>query len=205
MFSGGGDLGADIAQQALAGGDDFVVEMYRHVQAEYPIFHAIESCPKTTVAAINGHAFGAAVDIAMMCDLVLAVRGAKLTFAPGKWGLADTPNATRLTQRIGIGRTKDLLFTARPLSAEEGERIGLVNRLCDRAEFDEAIVRYAEEILTTSPDARRLVKDVIVRQLPPFSTEEHFETAVGEDFKAGVRAFSKREPAPWTAPGLARR
>ena len=200
LFSGGGNLRADIAQAAMEGfSDQLVADMYRHVHAEYPVFRAIEDCPKTTIAALNGSAYGAAVDLVMMCDLVIAVRGAVMSFAPGKWGLCDSPNAGRLAQRIGLSRAKDLLFTARDIAVEDGEAIGLVNRVCDRDSFDDAVRAYVEDVMETAPTARRLLKQVMHRQLPPFSPDEHFQTAVGEEFQAGVRAFSEKRPAPWTA------
>ncbi|MGH2728031.1 MAG: enoyl-CoA hydratase-related protein [Actinomycetota bacterium] len=206
MFSGGGNLKADVATAALHGfSEEFAVSMYEHTAAEYPVFNAIENCPKTTIAAVNGTAFGAAVVLIQLCDLIVSVRDAKFIFAPPKWGLADTPDAARLAARVGIGRAKDLLFTARELTAEEAHQIGLVNRLCDRGDFDQAVVAYVEDVLTTSPNARRLMKGIMNRELPTISHAEHFETAVGEEFRQGVAAFAKREPAPWTAEALSRK
>jgi enoyl-CoA hydratase/carnithine racemase/quercetin dioxygenase-like cupin family protein len=205
LFSGGGNLRSDIAQAAREGfSEELIADMYRHVHAEYPVFRAIEDCPKTTIAALNGSAYGAAVDLVMMCDLVIAVRDAVISFAPGKWGLCDAPNAGRLGQRIGMGRAKDLLFTAREISAEEGEGIGLVNRLCERSSFDDEVLQYVADVLETAPTARRLMKQVMHRTLPAFSPDEHFQTAVGSEFQAGVRAFSEKRPAPWTAAEVAR-
>lgn len=205
MFSGGGNLKADIAKAALEGfSEDFAVTMYEHTAAEYPVFNAIENCPKTVIAAVNGTAFGAAVVLIQLCDLIISVRDAKFIFAPPKWGLADTPDAARLAARVGIGRAKDLLFTARELAAEEAYQIGLVNRLCDREGFDAAVLAYVEAVLNAAPNARRLMKGIMNRQLPAISHTEHFETAVGEEFREGVRAFTKKEPAPWTAEALSR-
>ncbi len=206
MFSGGGDLGSDVARMALEGmTEDDVSQMHEHVYAEYPAFAAIEDCPKTTIAAINGDAFGAAVDIIMMCDLAVAVRGAKLSFAPGKWGLCDAPNSGRLHRRIGLSRAKDLLFTARAVEAEEARELGLVNRVCAPDALDAAVVELVEAVLTTSPEARRLMKQVMHRDLPALRPEEHFESSIGEDFHEGVRAFTQKRPPEWTAEAIARR
>lgn len=205
LFSGGGNLSSEIAQAVREGfSEELLADMHRHVHAEYPVFRAIEDCPKTTIAALNGSAYGAAVDLVMMCDLVIAARGAVISFAPAKWGLCDAPNAGRLAQRVGLGRAKDLLFTAREVNVEEAEQIGLVNRVCESDSFDDAVLSYVEEVLETAPTARRLMKQVMHRALPPFSPEEHYQSAVGDEFRAGVRAFSEKRPAPWTALELAR-
>ncbi|HVW32494.1 MAG TPA: enoyl-CoA hydratase/isomerase family protein, partial [Acidimicrobiia bacterium] len=205
VFSGGGNL-ESMGTAAAARG--FVLEeqvrMQEHVLEEYPIYDAIVNCPKTTIAALNGDAFGAGLDIALMCDLVIAVSDAKLVFAPARWGLCDSPNATRLARRIGLGRAKDLLFTSRPVRAAEAVEMGLVNRLCPRATFDEAIADYVDAVLTTSPLARRLMKQVMHRELAPLIPTEHIEAALGRDFSLGMQAFAAGRPPPWTPGEVAR-
>ena len=200
VFSGGGNL-ESMGTAAAARG--FVLEeqirMQEHVLEEYPIYDAIVNCPKTTIAALNGDAFGAGLDIALMCDLVIAVSDAKLVFAPARWGLCDSPNATRLAQRIGMSRAKDLLFTSRPVRAAEAMDMGLVNRLCPRASFDEAIADYVDAVLQTSPLARKLMKQVMHRELAPLLPAEHIEAALGRDFSLGMQAFAKGEAPPWTS------
>ncbi|MGH9035001.1 MAG: enoyl-CoA hydratase-related protein [Acidimicrobiia bacterium] len=205
MFSGGGNL-ESMGTAAAARGFTLEeqVRMQEHVLEEYPIFGAIENCPKTTIAALNGDAFGAGLDLALLCDLVISVSEAKFVFAPARWGLCDTPNASRLARRIGMGRAKDLLFTGRPVRAAEAMDMGLVNRLCPRARFDEAIADYVDAVLQTSPEARRLMKRVMHRELAPLVPTEHIEGALGADFAAGMRAFAAKQPAPWTSGQLAR-
>lgn len=204
IFSGGGNL-ESMGTAAVARGLvlEEQIRMQEHVFEEYPIFGMIENCPKTTIAALNGDAFGAGLDLALLCDLVIATSDAKLVFAPARWGLCDTPNATRLARRIGMGRAKDLLFTGRPVRAAEALEMGLVNRLCPRAGFDEAVADYVDAVLQTSPAARRLMKKVMHRELAPMLPTEHIEAALGPDFAAGMRAFAAGEPPPWTSRALA--
>jgi 2-(1,2-epoxy-1,2-dihydrophenyl)acetyl-CoA isomerase len=204
VFSGGGNL-ESMGTAAAARGFTLEeqVRMQEHVFEEYPIFGAIENCPKTTIAALNGDAFGAGLDLALLCDLIIAVNDAKLVFAPARWGLCDTPNASRLARRIGLGRAKDLLFTGRPVRAAEAREMGLVNRLCPRESFDEAIADYVDAVLRTSPAARRLMKKVMHRDLAPLIPTEHIEAALGPDFSAGMRAFAAGKPPPWTSGELA--
>lgn len=200
MFSGGGNLGEgqeliDLAKQGFS--ERLATVMYEHVYGDYPAFYAIESCPKTVICAMNGSAYGAGAVLVLLCDMVLAVRGAKLSIAPGKWGIADTVSAVRLVPRVGLARAKDLIFTARSVPAEELLAMGVVNRVCDPADFDAQVRQYVDEVRTVSPLAREFTKAVMQRNLPAYSVEEHYRSAIGTDFRAGLEAFSQKKPPPW--------
>ncbi len=203
IFSAGGNFKSQSAKLMMDGySAENATEMYKHVLNEYPMFGAFERCPHTIIAAVHGDAYGAAVDLTMMCDLAIAAQGAKMMFAPGRFGLADAPNAARLPARIGIARAKDLLFTSRLIDSAEAYELGIVTRLCERENFDDEVRNYVRDVLTVAPTARRLVKEIMTRELPAFSPMEHFRTAIGPDYAAGVKAFQERRPIPWTAAAL---
>lgn len=198
MFSAGGDLSSGITQLAREGPSlELATQMFRHVQQDYPIFHAIETCPKTVIAALNGPVMGAGTSIVVMCDLVVAAEHASVTFAPGRWGIVDAPSAARLAQRIGVGPAKDLLFTARTIGAREAAQCGLVQRVAE-GELEEEVAALVDAVRNTAPSARAGLKAVMLEQLPPFRIDAHFRSAISDDFLAGLEAFSSREPPPWT-------
>lgn len=204
MFSAGGNLGEgqeliDLAMKGFS--ERMATVMYQHVYGDYPAFHAIESCPKTVICAMNGSAYGAGAVLALLCDMVVAVRGAKLAIAPGKWGIADTVSAVRLVPRIGLARAKDLIFTARGVPADELLAMGVVNRVCEPDELDAEVRHYVDEVRAVSPIAREFTKAVMHRSLPPYSVEEHFRSAIGPDFLAGLHAFAEKKPPPWAPAG----
>jgi enoyl-CoA hydratase/carnithine racemase len=206
-FSAGGDLKSDISTLARGGlSEKLATEMYGHVWHDYPGFYAVESCPKTVICALNGPAFGAAAVFVLLCDLVVAAEDAKLSIAPGKWGVADTISSARLVQRIGLVRAKELIFTARAIKAQEALDIGLVNRVCPRGELEAATQKLIDEVRATSPQARSLTKELMLQNLPALSRsiESHYRSAIGTDFRAGAEAFQERRPAPWTPEARAR-
>lgn len=199
MFSAGGDLNSSVTELVRQGpSPELATEMFQHVHGDYPIFYAIESCPHTVVAALNGPAMGAAVTIIMMCDLVIAADSATITFAPGRWGIADAPSAARLSQRIGVGAAKDLLFTARSVTAAEALACGLVQRVA-KGDLSSEIQSLVDAVCTTAPSVRAALKAVLHEQLPPFRVDAHYRSAMSAEFFAGLQAFSARKPAPWTA------
>ncbi|BBY83438.1 enoyl-CoA hydratase/isomerase family protein [Mycolicibacterium pulveris] len=199
MFSAGGDLNQSVTTLARNGPSaELRTEMFKHVYADYPIFHAIETCPHTVVAAMNGPAMGAAVTIIMMCDLVVAAETATVTFAPGRWGIADAPSAARLSQKVGVGTAKDLLFTARTISAETALEYGLVQRVAQKDELADAVEELIDQLLTTPPSVRAALKAVFYEQQPPIRTDAHYRSAISTEFLTGLEAFSSGNPPPWT-------
>ncbi len=204
MFSAGGNLGEgqeliDLAKKGFS--ERLATVMYEHVHGDYPAFFAIESCPKTVICAMNGSAYGAGAVLVLLCDMVIAARGAKLSIAPGKWGVADTVSAVRLVPRIGLARAKDLIFTARAVPAEELLAMGVINRVCELDDLDAQVLQYVDDVRTVSPSARELTKSVMHRNLPGFAVEEHYRSAIGPDFFAGLDAFSMKKPPPWAPQG----
>ena len=94
---------------------------------------AIRHCPQPVIAAVDGICAGAGAAIATACDLRLGTPAAKVAFLFARVGLAgaDMGVCALLPRIIGQGRTAELLFTGRSMSAEEGERWGFFNRLVE--------------------------------------------------------------------------
>ena len=97
---------------------------------------AIRGCPQPVIAAIDGVCVGAGAAIATACDMRLGTPRAKVAFLFTRVGLAgcDMGVCAMLPRLIGQGRTAELLFTGRSMSAEEAERWGFFNRLADPVE-----------------------------------------------------------------------
>lgn len=107
----------------------------------HQVLYALDECEKPVVAAINGPAVGAGLDMALACDLRLAARSARMSEGYIRVGLVPGDGGCFfLPQLVGLGRALDLLMTGRFVDAVEAERIGLVTRVVEDADlFDEAI------------------------------------------------------------------
>ena len=115
-------------------------------------FQAIEDLEKPVIAAVNGYALGGGNEIAMACDIRIA--STKAIFGQPEVNLGIMPcfgGTQRLTRLVGAGIAKELMFTARNVTAEEAYRIGLVNKVVEPAELLDAAKEMMNVIHTQSP------------------------------------------------------
>jgi enoyl-CoA hydratase len=123
------------------------------------LFMKLEQFPFPTIAAIQGFALGGGCEMAMACDLRVAGRSSK--FGQPEVGLGILAGAgaiERLPRLVGLGRAKELLYTARIIDAEEALRIGLVNQVVDDGKALEAALALAQSIAKNDRLAVRLTK-----------------------------------------------
>jgi enoyl-CoA hydratase/carnithine racemase len=162
--------------------------------------------PKPMIAAINGACAGIGLVQALVCDVRFMARGARLSTAYAKLGIpAEYGLSWLLPRMIGVERALDLLLSARPVEAEEAERIGLVSRVCDR----EDVVRQAREYAhllarSCSPVSMATIRRQVWGDLSRDYTEANqvwlsamrrLNQTDNPDFVEGVSALiEKREP-----------
>lgn len=163
---------------------------------------AVESCPKPTLAAIDGACVGGGVSLAMACDLRVASAGSKFGVTPGKLGLVYPAGDTRrLLAAIGPSATKDILFTGRIFPAEEAKALGLIDRLADTGGGLLEARAFAEQIAAISQWSTRATKRMIKGLQAGWGDQDReaaelfLEGFSNEDFKDGYKAFlEKRAP-----------
>lgn len=151
----------------MAGAD--LKEYARQTESEFDAFQilgrglytAIESNRKPVVAAINGHALGGGLEIALACDLIVAAEGAKfglpeilLHLIPGGGG------TQRLPRKLGILRANELLLTGRLATASEMHAWGLVNHVYPRESFIAEARAFVATIADKSPEALGILKQL---------------------------------------------
>ena len=116
------------------------------------VLDRIERLTKPVVAAVNGFALGGGCELAMACHLRVASLNAVFGQPEVKLGLIPGYAGTqRLPRLVGKGRGLEILLTGRNVSAEEAERIGLVNSVCDQPELVAAVDKLLEQILANGP------------------------------------------------------
>ena len=122
----------------------------------------IENFKRPVIAAINGFCLGGGNELAMACDIRIATK--KSRFGQPEVGLGIIPGAggtQRLQRLVGIGKAKELIFTGDIISAEEAERIGLVEKVVEDGTVMDAAMEMAKKIRAKGPVAITLAKKAI--------------------------------------------
>lgn len=188
----------------IAGEPDASVDYLRtRMIAFYRAWLAIRRLEVPTVAAINGHAVGAGLCLALACDIRYAAAGAKLSAPFVKLGMNPGMAATFLfPNTVGEANARELLLTGRAVDADEAQRLGMVSRVFADDEFADRVAEIAEGIAATAPIASRYTK-VALREGGHTSLESAIQwealaqpiTLATDDLQEGVRAArEKRAP-----------
>jgi enoyl-CoA hydratase len=169
-------------------------------------FRALSRCPKPSVAAIHGVAFGGGLELALACDLRLADEGARLGVPEIKLGLLPGAAGTaRLPRLLPAAVAKQLLLTGEPLSAADAARHGLVNEVVPAGGALDAALALAGRLAALAPlalaAAKRLVDDGAGLPLDVAVALERETVSMlfgTSDRVEGVRAFLDKRPAQFT-------
>jgi 2-(1,2-epoxy-1,2-dihydrophenyl)acetyl-CoA isomerase len=197
-----------------AGGDVKAMNDNREAARERPLLDrvapsrdrvllAMRDAPQPIIAAVNGAAAGAGMNLALGCDMRLASTAARFSQAFVKRGLhPDWGGTYFLPRAVGLARAAELIFTGDVIDAQEALRIGLVSRVVAPEELMPAAHDLARKIAGGPPVAIRLAKralyhsqDCDLRQALEFETFAQNICQDTEDAREGVRAFvEKRAP-----------
>jgi enoyl-CoA hydratase/carnithine racemase len=195
VFSAGANLGGFAADVPL---------VHKHFATErFPaLFRLIGELGKPTLCAANGHVLAGALGIALACDLIIAREGARFGTPEINVGAFPFMIMALIYRNVPRKKTNELLLLGEQISAEEAERIGIVNKVVPAEEFGEAVREWSEKLASKSPVLMRLGKQAMFRQQDMAFSEAldflrsqltiAFST---EDIQEGVKAFfEKREP-----------
>jgi len=198
VFSAGGDLGGFASEQPL---------MIKHFATDrFPrLFHLIGELGKPSICAANGHVLAGALGLALACDLIIAKEGARFGTPEINVGVFPFMIMALIYRNVGRKKTNELLLLGEQISAQEAERIGIVNKVVPAEEFDAAVADWAAKLAAKSPLLMRMGKDAMQRQLdmPLADAIEYLHAQLTlsfatNDIQEGVKAFfEKREPV-WT-------
>jgi enoyl-CoA hydratase/carnithine racemase len=149
---------------------------------------AVRDAPVPVIARINGHCFGAGLEIAASCDMRAAVNTAKFGMPEVLFGLPSGMEACLLPQLIGWGKTRELVFTGRHIDAAEAVSCGLVERVAAPGQLDAVVEEWVAAILSAGPNAIRAQK-VLMRDWERMSIDD----AVQAGIKAVAAAHGSEE------------
>jgi len=176
-------------------------------QAQHELFErafvALVECTLPVIAAVNGHAYGGGLEMALCCDFIYAVPGARFALSEVRLGIMPGGMGTQnLPRAVGERRAKELILSARPFTAAEGAEWGLVNRVCEPAQLLEEALAAAQAIADNAPLSVRQAKKSIHYGLQMdlatgyrFEIEAYNRLVDTADRREGVKAFNeKRKP-----------
>jgi enoyl-CoA hydratase len=197
IFSAGANLGGFAAEVPI---------VHKHFATErFPrLFRLIGELGKPTICAANGHVLAGALGIALACDLIIASDQARFGTPEINVGLFPFMIMALIYRNVPRKKTNELLLLGEQISAEEAERIGIVNRVVPAEEFQAAVAEWAQKLAGKSPVMMKLGKDAMFRQQDmAFADALDFLRAqltiafTTEDIQEGVKAFFEKRQAEW--------
>jgi enoyl-CoA hydratase len=205
LLTGSGEkafcVGADIKERA--GRSPSTTATFSDLRDTLELFRTIEEFDTPVIAAINGYAMGGGLELALCADIRIAARHAMLGLPELKLGALPAAGGTqRLARLIGVGRTKELLFTGEALSAETAHAMGLVNHVVEGPNLLDFSTQMAKKISKMAPLAVRFAKRAVHMgsqvgleaglEYERYAASILMDTA---DRKEGMQAFvEKRDP-----------
>lgn len=191
--------GADIAAMSRMG----VAEAAEFGKLGHAAMEAVDRCRKPVIAAVNGFCLGGGLELALSCDFIYASERARLGLPEVNLGLYPGFGGTqRLARLVGKNRARELIFSARVLSAEEALGFGIVNRVCKHEELPAAAKGTATEIAKKGPLAVQAVKRVIhegfdrpLAEGLRLEVEDFPKLFATEDLREGLNAFLEKRQA----------
>ncbi len=197
VFSSGGNLGGFAA-------DVPIIHKYFGIERFPRLFQLIGGLGKPTICAANGHVLAGALGVALACDLIIARDG--ITFGTPEINVGVFPFMIMALIYRNVGRKKanELLLLGDRISAQEAERIGIVNRVVPAEEFDAAVADWAARLAAKSPVLMKMGKDAMHRQ-QDLALAEALEYLRGQlalafttdDIQEGVKAFFEKRDPEW--------
>jgi enoyl-CoA hydratase/carnithine racemase len=169
---------------------------------------AIDAYPYPVLGALNGHAIGGGLELALSCDLRIATTQVKLGMPPAKLGLVYSHTGIRkFIDTIGAARTRELFLVGGRIDAATALSWGLVNAVVEPEVLADRALELAREIAGNAPLAqagnKRVIRAVLDAQaaLAPAVERELLELRrscfSSEDFREGVRAFAEKRAPEW--------
>lgn len=168
------------------------------------VLEAVERCPVPTIAAVHGACTGGGASIAAACDIRIASSSLKFGLPIGRTlgNCLAAGNLARLTELIGAGRVREIIFTARLIEADEALAIGLVSEvLPDEDALMARAHALAERVGSMAPLTLRATKEAMRRNRIASRAEDSdliISCYMSDDFRIGMEAFLGKTKPVWT-------
>jgi methylglutaconyl-CoA hydratase len=169
------------------------------------MLRALNFLPQTTIAQIQGAAFGGAVGLASCCDIVIASNKASFCLSEVKLGLIPATISPYVVNAIGQKACRRYFQTAERFFADRAQQLGLVDEIVSVDELENTVINMVSTILKNGPhavrEAKQLALDVAYREISDdllLNTSERIAAIrVSEEGQEGLTAFFDKRPASW--------
>lgn len=196
--------GADLAwmQRQAAAGDEENLADARRLAA---LMQAIDTCPKPTIARVQGSAFGGGLGLIGCCDIAVGVPGAQFAVSEVRLGLIPAVISPYLLRAMGPRIARRLFLTAERFSAEDALRYGLLHEVVTMHNLDATIERHVAAVRAGGPQALAEAKHLAADMAGPINAALVEETArriaairATPEAREGLDAFFARRKPGWT-------
>jgi methylglutaconyl-CoA hydratase len=169
------------------------------------LFEQIYLHPKVVIAKIQGHAIAGGSGLATVCDFSFASNEAKFGYTEVRIGFIPAIVKVFLLRKIGEGKAKSLLLTGELISAEEAEKLGLINHTVDPSELEERVAQFAQTLVEKNSGqsmtfTKQMIADVQNMSLTEgldYAAEMNAKARASEDCQKGIAAFLNKEKVVW--------
>jgi methylglutaconyl-CoA hydratase len=201
-FSAGGDLewmrsmARFTEEQNLADADELA-----------ELMSVLDTCPKPTVARVNGQAYGGGVGLIACCDVAIAVAGARFALTEVRLGLAPAVIAPYLINAIGERHARRWFLTAEAFDAARAREVGLVHEVVPAAGLDAAVTAVLDALLAGGPTAQAQAKQLVLkarprsaaatRELRKLTVRTIAQLRAGAEGQEGLAAFLEKRVPKW--------
>ncbi|MFH1845675.1 MAG: enoyl-CoA hydratase/isomerase family protein [bacterium] len=193
--------GADLKDHSSGRRDQAARRAY--IELAHETTRMIYSYPKPTIAAVNGPARGAGLEMAINCDFILMAETATMAFTEvGLGTFVGGASTSLLPTLIGMTKAKELIYTCKVIDGNQALALGLASRTVPVAQLTEAALSLANELSEKAPISMRMAKNLLhssrlydIETALKHETEAILACMETEDWHEGIRAFAeKRKP-----------
>ena len=202
-FCAGGDIKErrNQAEVEIADGDDPIAARNERAGLAFLNFERLE---QTTIAMVEGSAFGGGLGYACLADITIVTRGAKMGMPETTLGVAPAQIAPYVVKRIGLTRARQLALTAERFDGEAAYNYGIAQYLCDDANADSMLEDVVSRVLKCGPRANAATKAIMLgvgtmaeEDMIRFSAEKFAALNRGSEGKEGQNAFAEKRKPTW--------
>ncbi|WP_373084119.1 enoyl-CoA hydratase/isomerase family protein [Sneathiella sp.] len=206
-FCAGGDIKErrSMAEDTVEGGEDPIRARNKSAGMAFLKF---EHLPQTTIAVVEGSAFGGGMGYACLADITIVAEGARMGMPETTLGVAPAQIAPYVVKRIGLTRARQLALTGERFDGTKAYDYGIAQYLCADKDVDRTLAEVVERVMRCGPLANAATKAIMLKvgslpeeEMVGFSAEKFAELNRSSEGKEGQSAFAEKRKPVWQLNG----